>query len=224
MKQVFFSAAAVFVSLIGFSQSRYTVVEYNKKDVPAVVGEVPFPQDLVRDAIDKNFEKLGYKARKAKDYLIYTGVVIKDLGTEPHDLYVMVDRKSRQDKDASLVTLLVGKGFDYFANDTADGALINNTKSYILSFREVAAAYDLELQILTQEDVIKKQDKKMVSLADDLLGLQKKRKKVDEDIAQNSTEQTNQRAEAARQQQILDNLKAKRKPAIVAAETATQKN
>jgi hypothetical protein len=97
-----------------FSQSRYTVVQLNKKDVPGVIGEIPFPENTVRDAIDKNFEKLGYKSRKQKDYKIYNSVLLKELGAEPHDLYVMVERKSRQEKGTAVVTFLISKGFENF--------------------------------------------------------------------------------------------------------------
>jgi hypothetical protein len=72
----------------------------------------------------------------------------------------------------------------------------------------------LELQIDAQEDVIKKNEKKVVNLADDASSLQKKKKKLDDEIAQNAIDQTNQKAETERQKQILETLKAKRKPSI----------
>ncbi len=193
------------------SQSRYSVVQLNKKDVPAVVSEIPFIESTVREAIDKNFEKLGYKGRRVKDFYVYSGVMLKELDNNPHDIYVMVDRKSRSEKEVSIVTLLIGKGFDTFANDTADATLINNTKAYINSLREVAAAYDLELQITAQEEVIKKNAKKIDDLVEDSVSLQKKMKKLTDDISHNSLDLTNQKVENERQKQILETLKNKRR-------------
>ncbi len=211
MKKIVFLVLSILAinSLIG--QSRYTVVQFNKKDVPGVIGEIPFVENTVREAINKNFEKLGYKAHKVKDYYVYGGVVLKELDNTPHDLYVMVDRKSRSEKEVSIVTMLIGKGFDSFASDTADTDLINSSKVYLNSLREVAASYDLELQISAQEDIIKKSLKKVDGLVEDATSLQKKKKKLDDDIAQNSIDQTNQKADADRQKQILETLKNKRK-------------
>jgi hypothetical protein len=218
MKRIIIAILLFACTATAFSQSRYTIVQLNKKDVPGIIGEIPFTENTVRDAIDKNFEKLGYKSRKQKEYKVYSGVLLKELGAEPHDLYVMVDRKSRQDKDVSIVTMLVSKGFDNFANDTADAGLINNTKAYINGLRDIAAAYDLELQIAEQEEVTNKNEKKSANLVEDSVSLQKKKKKLDLDIMQNSGEQTNQKAENNRQRQILETLKNKRKPTLQSTE------
>lgn len=194
------------------AQSYYTMVQYNKKDVPAVVCEMPFEESSTKDAIDKYFEKLGYKGKKTKDFLMYSGMIIPAIDSLPHDVYVMVDRKSRQEKNISVVTFLIGNGFDSFADDVNAPNIISNTKIYIANLREVVAAYDLELQIAAQEDLVKKNEKKMTNLTEDLSSLQKKKKKIEEEIIQNGIDQNAQKTETARQKQILENLKAKRKP------------
>lgn len=219
MKRIYLVIAAIFVTGFAISQSRYTIVQFNKKDVPGVIGEIPFVESTVKEAIDKNFEKTGYKGKKVKDFVVYSGVVLKELDNQPHDIYVMVDRKSRSEKETSLVTFLIGMGFDDFASDTANIDLINSTKAYINSLREVAAAYDLELQISAQEELVKKNEKKVENLKDDANSLQKKKKKLDDEIAQNIIDQNVQRIETERQKQIMETLKNKRKPAPVALPT-----
>ncbi len=211
MKKLFLFSTLIFLVGYCFSQSRYTVVEFNKKEVPGVIGEIPFIESTVMEAIDKNFEKQGYKSKKIKGYYLYSSVILKELGEEPHDIYVLVERKSRQEKDVSLVTFLISTGFDNFISDVTDINIINSTKSYINSLKIVAAAYDLELQIIAQEEALKKSIKKIESLADDSVSLYKRKKKVEEEIFQKSIEQTNQRADKVRQGQILETLKAKRK-------------
>jgi len=215
MKRIYLIIAAIFVASFAMSQSRYTVVQFNKKDVPGVVGEIPFVESTVREAIDKNFEKMGYKGKKVKDFVVYSGVFLKELDHQPHDIYVMVDRKSRSEKETSTVTFLIGIGFDNFASDTANIDLINSTKTYINSLREVAAAYDLELQIAAQEELVKKNEKKVENLKDDANALQKKKKRLDDEIAQNTIDQNLQKVETERQKQIMETLKSKRKPTVV---------
>ena len=194
-----------------FAQSRFTMVQFNKKDVPGVIVEVPFVESIVRDAIDKNFEKLGYKSKKNKDYLMYNGVVLKEFGEEPYDIYVLVDRKSRQEKEVSLVTFLMSKGFENFVGEREENRLLDKTKAYMNGLRDLSAAYDLELQILEQENVIKKAFRKLENLKDDSISLQKKKKKLEDDILQNDQNIKSQNIDHSRQQQILEILKSKRK-------------
>ena len=71
--------------------------------------------------------------------------------------------------------------------------------------------YDLEQQIIAQEDAIKKADKKSANLIDDGVSLEKKRKNIEQDIADNKKNQANQLVEIEKQKQILEVLKGKRK-------------
>ena len=106
------------------AQTRFGVAEFNKKEVPAVIGEIPYEEDVTKEGIVKHFEKMGFKGKKIKDYIMYTGVSLPELGPEPHDLYIMVDRKSRQEKNTSLVTMLISKGFEQFVDDSTEPNLI----------------------------------------------------------------------------------------------------
>ena len=214
MKKIIIANLLLVLSIVGFSQTRFTMAQFNKKEVPAVVGEIPYEEDIVKNAIDKNFEKMGYKGKKVKDYVLYSSVMLPELGTEPHDIYMMVDKKSRQEKGTTVVTFLISKGFETFANDVDDASLISSTRVYLTNLREVVAAYDLELQIETQENVVKKSEKKFENLTEDGVFLLKKKKKVEEEIGQNNIDQTTQKNEKERQKQILETLKNKRKPAV----------
>lgn len=213
MKKIIIASFLIALSIVGFSQTRFTMAQFNKKDVPAVVGEIPYEENIVKNALDKNFEKMGYKGKKVKDYVLYSSVLLPELGTEPHDIYMMVEKKSRQEKGTTVVTFLISKGFETFANDVDDAALIGNTRVYLTNLRVVVAAYDLELQIETQENVLRKSEKKFENLTEDGVALLKKKKKIEEEIAQNNIDQAIQKNEKERQRQILETLKNKRKPA-----------
>ncbi len=194
-----------------FAQSRYTMVQFNKKDIPGVIVEVPFVESTVRDAIDKNFEKLGYKSRKQKDYLVYSGVIMPEFENEPYDIYVLVERKSRQEKEISNVTFLMSKGFENFMDDREENRLFDKTKNYMNGLRTLAADYDLELQIEAQEEVIKKALRKFNNYVEDSVSLAKKKRRIEEDIIQNYSNILSQKTDSFRQKQILDVLISKRK-------------
>lgn len=211
MKKIILSLFFVAASFITFSQTRYGTAQYNKKEVPAVIGEIPYEEDVVKEAINKHFEKLGYKGKKTNGYILYPAVTIPEIGQEPHDIYVLIERKSRQEKGTSVVTFLISNGFEQFADEANDPNTIGNTRVYLTNLRDVVADYDLELQIAAQEEVVKKSEKKYENLQEDGVSLLKKKKKIEEDIAQNTIDQNVQKNEKERQRQILETLKNKRR-------------
>jgi peptidoglycan hydrolase CwlO-like protein len=125
-----------------------------------------------------------------------------------------VDRKSRREKDLSVVYLVVGKnGEDIKArvvnnvtrsNLPAAKDLLNNMVSSI-------GAYNLEVQIQDQDDAVKKAQKKYDGLVSDQKDLEKKIKNLQDKQEQNKTDQKKQDAELKKQQSILEVLKGKRK-------------
>lgn len=200
------------------AQSRFTVVQFNKKDVPGIIVEVPFAESTVRDAIDKNFEKLGYKSKKQKDYLVYGGVNMPEFGSELYDIYVLVERKSRQEKEVSFVTFLMSKGFENFVGEREENRLLDKTKIYMNGLRNLSAEYDLELQIAAQEDQLKKAVKKLDNYKEDSVSLVRKRKKLDDEMVENRSNINSQKVDSSRQKQILEVLKSKRKKAETKSE------
>jgi len=211
MKQVFILMTACCLCVFSVAQTRTTTTEYQKVSRSALVNEVPFPAKTVENAIEDAFSKKGYKGSSSKGFTVYKGVRLPELGNDAYDLYFMVDKKSRKDNDNSIVTLMVSKGFDEFVTESSEGNPLGKAKNYLDSLRNTLAAYDLEQQISTQEEEVKKADKKNESLRDDEKDLLKKKKKLEEDIEDNKKSQEKQEKELEKQKQILETLKGKRK-------------
>ena len=194
-----------------FSQSVITKYEYNKVLQSAVSCEYPFTSDVVEGAITAKFKSNGYSSKSTKGFDLYRMVRLTELGTESYDLYINVDRKSKREKDKAVVTMLLSTGFEKFVNDTTGKAILSKAQDYLNGLFPVIAAYDLELQIKDQEEVVKKAEKKYNSSVEDGDSLEKKRKKLEEDIADNKTDQATKKSEAEAQRQVLETLRAKRK-------------
>jgi hypothetical protein len=208
----FISLIALIVT-VTFVQAQATTatVAYQKINRQAVVNEMPFPEKTVRNAVDNKMQQMGYKGKDVKGYTVYQGVRLTELGPDSYDLYFMADRKSRKEKENTVLTMLVSRGYDNFVSDSADATLINNAKTYLNNIRETIAAYDLEQQIIAQEDAVKKADKKYNGLVDDGQSLEKKKKNIEKDIEDNKKDQENQKSEIEKQKQILETLRGKRK-------------
>lgn len=199
-------------SLSAFSQSRSTEVEYQKISRPALVNDIPFPANTIEDAIKDYFAKKGYKASSTKGFTVYKGVSLNELGAGSYDIYFMVDKKSRKEKELSTVTVMISKGFDEFVSNNSDALVFGKAQTYLDSLRNMIAVYDLEVQISVQELEIKKAAKKSSDLEDEGKELEKKKKRLEDDIADNIKEQEKQVKDLENQKQILEVLKNKRKP------------
>lgn len=211
MKKITVTVMALFLVLAIQAQSSVTSVEYQKMQRQAVVCEVPFAEKTVAGAIDDKFEKMGYKGKDSKGYVVYRGVKLSEISNDPVDMYFMVDRKSRKEKETSIITLLLSKGFEEFMTEKDNPEVFQKAKVYLDSIRNSIADYDLELQIKEQEDVVKDNDKKAAKLVEEAEDLQKKKKKLEKDIEDNIKNQADQKTEIEKQQQILETLKAKRR-------------
>lgn len=211
MKYILTLILSVVVYTATIAQSRTETVTYQKINRQAVVNEIPFPEKTVRDAIDNNMGQMGYKGKDTKGFTVYKGVRLSALGNDLYDLYFSADRKSRKEKEYATLTMMITKGLDNFVADSTDAAVVSNAKAYLDSIKIMIAAYDLEQQIIAQEDAIKKADKKYTNLIEDGQDLEKKRKNIENDIAENIKNQANQKAETEKQRQILETLRSKRK-------------
>jgi len=211
MKKMIFTLVAGFALQAAGAQARLATADFNKTLQPAVEIEIPFPEKTVLKSMVEKIERKGYRAKEIKGYMVFKGVIMEELGTGNYDLYFKADRKSRKEKDASILTLMVASGGDRFIGDSTDARVIAGAKELLNRHVADAEAYDLELQITAQEEMAVKADKKYNNLVEDHQDLLKKKERLEKDIAENIQKQAEQKAAAEKERQILTNLKAKRK-------------
>ncbi len=211
MKKFFLLGIIIAMYATSIAQSRLATADYQKTKQPGIEMDVPFPEKTVSKSIDDYFQKLGYKGKDTKGYLTYKGVRLSQLGTDSYDLYFKTDRKSKKEKDATTVTLMISSGYEKFIGDTTNARLIDSAKSYLNGLTDRVAAFDLDQQIMEQDDAVKKVSKKLTSLTETGQELQKKKNKLENDIANNLKEQASQKTEGEKQLQILQTLRDKRK-------------
>ncbi len=205
----FLAIAAFYLSVQ--AQSEITTVNYLKIDRQAVANEIPFSEKTIMKAIDNKMQQMGYKGKDTKGFTVYKAVRLPELGSANYDLYFIAERKSRRNKENSTVTLMISKGEENFATAKDDAALIDNAKKYLENILPMITAYDLEQQIIEQQDAVNNADKKYNNLIDEGQSLEKKRKNIEKDIEDNKKNQENQAIEIEKQKQKLETLKASRK-------------
>ena len=204
-------AALVFFGIAAFSQAQYKFIDFKDVKRPAIINELPYPERTVDGALTDKFARLGYKGKESKGFKMYKSVSLPELGTGNYDLYFAMDKKSKKEKDVTAITMLIALGNENFVTDSSDSKLIANAKLFLENLVTSVAAYDLEQQIAAQENALKKEEKRLKTYHDEADDMQKRKKKLEQQIEQNFKDQASQEKEVQKQKDLFETLKARRK-------------
>jgi hypothetical protein len=188
-----------------FSQSGETKVEYHKSDKVAATIELPYSSEIVEDAIKEYMGKKGGKSDHVKSYDVYRNARLSETDAEIVDVHFKVDRKLTRDRETSVIYLLIGRpGENVGARTTDDRFKVNDAKELLNTMAPYIDAYNLDVQIKKQEEVVKKSEKRLLNLKDDQYDLEKRLKTLQEKINQNKNDQLLQNEELSRQKDALN--------------------
>jgi len=210
-------AALLLFAITSFAQSYEGTVEYNKKKQRAILIDFPYPPEATENAIRQKMEKLGYKARdekglfnKDKGFFVYKNAFITDISANSMDYIVKVERKSRKASDESILYIIVSKN-DANMVEKFDAYDMERAKSFLNNLTSEVEAANLELQIIAQEEVVAKAEKKFKGLKDDKEDMENRIKKLQDDIKKNLGDQDATQKDIENQKQSLELLKGKRR-------------
>lgn len=211
MKKSVLLAALILISAASFAQARSVTAEYQKIKQPAIEVEVPFPEKTVVKSFVDYFERLGYKGKETKGYYTFKDVKLPKIRPGLYDIYFKADRKSRREKDNIIFTFLLSNGYEKFLSGAENDTVINNAKQFLNEQQINVASLDLEMQITAQDEIAKKEDKKLANLSADGADLVKKKEKIESDIQENTKKKAAQKAALEKQLLIFETLRGKRK-------------
>ncbi|MCX8019821.1 MAG: hypothetical protein N2747_04935 [Chitinophagaceae bacterium] len=197
-------------ALLGYGQSYESSIQYDKKKQAALAIEYPFQPQAVENAFIEKMARLGYKAKEEKGllnrdkgFLLFKNAYIADISNERTDFYIKVERKSRKEKDESVLYMIMLRG-DQNVLNSSDILSINNAKTFLNNLLPDVEAANLELEIKAAEERLAKTEKKLRDLREEQASLEKK-------LQQNRTDQENTQKEIETQKQALSVLQGKRK-------------
>jgi hypothetical protein len=214
MKKLFVLMVSLFTAAVLLAQPQATegTAEYQKTQQPAAIIELPYAESVVEKAIADYMTKKGSKGSDSKGFKTFRGYKLRDSQDYSSDLYFKIERKSRKEKDLTVVSLVVGKnGEDVKARLAPDNSGIDGAKDLLNDIVPSVEAFNLELQIADQDDAVKKAQKKFDGLSDDQKDYEKKIKNLEEKLEQNKKDQEKQTEEIKKQRDILETLRSKRK-------------
>ena len=199
------------LSTPAFSQSGETKVEFQKSDKVAAIIELPYSAQVVEDAIQEWMEKKGGKSDRVKSFDVFRNTRLDKDEPEIVDVYYKVDRKLAKDHENAVVYLLIGRpGENVAARTDEDHFKIAESKELLNKMAPYIDAYNLDVQVKLQEEVVKKSEKKLLNLKDDQYDLEKKLKNLQDKIAQNKNDQQLQTDDLTRQKDALNVIQNKK--------------
>jgi hypothetical protein len=206
MKKLITLLLAVAIVQLTFAQAYDGTADYNKKSQAAVLVEYKYPQETVENALKDKLERQGLKLKSTKGYLVAYNAVISSINSAQIEYAFMVDRKSKREKETTVITLVMNITD---VNATADNA--TKAKEFLNELGASIDALNTENMIVDQTKISEKAEKKNKGLLEDISDLEKKIRKYQDELAKTKRDQEDQQKEVKRQQDILDTIKAKRK-------------
>lgn len=184
-------------------------IEFNKVKRTVKTMEVEQGPEIVESAVKARMLKHGYKPTESKGWLIFKSVNNPEFSDEIFDLHVKVERKSRKEKESSIVYFFGSK-----PNDNATPAAMASGMLVAEGFHgqisSQANAEKLERDIKAQEETVKKYEKKYDDFVKDQSSLEKKIKNLQEELEKNKKKQKSQILDVENQRKVLEELKTRR--------------
>ncbi len=206
MKKFITLLLAIATAQISYCQAYDGTADYNKKSQAAVLIEYKYPQETVEKALKDKLELQGLKLKSNKSYIVAYNSVISNISSNQIEYAFMVDRKSKREKETTVITLVMNIAD---VNATADNAA--KAKDFLNELGISIDALNVENMVVDQTKIFEKAEKKNKNLLEDISDLEKKIRKYQDELSKTKRDQDDQQKEVKRQQDILDTIKAKRK-------------
>ena len=147
---------------------------------------------------------------KDKGFRVYKDAMICDISPSRYDYVINVGRKSKKESEAAVLYLIVMKD-NANALSRMNTEELGNAKTFLTKLVPDIEEANLELQITAQEEVVVKAEKKLNTLQSDKDDMERKIRKLQDDIKENEKNQEKQTSEIENQRKALDTLKNKKK-------------
>lgn len=214
------SAALFFFGLHVSAQSVSTSVKFDKGNQQALMLYLPYGADVAEGTILTKLKEIGFepeskgslfwKQNKVNGYYAFKGVTLRGDNPQLVDLYFKVDRRGSKSDNQSVMYLLTSKGGENFVSDATDPAVYTAAQKFLNGFTSETATYKHTLDVQTQDETVKKAEKKLQSLQGEERDLNKKIAGLQEDLRKNKETQVTQQATIEAERRKLDEMRTTR--------------
>ena len=188
-----------------YGQVYESKIDYNKTSQEAVVGEYKYSEEIVLKTLRDKLERMGHKIKNTKGFLVISNSVISSVSNKPLEYTFKIERKSRKEKDVTLLSAIVNEND---VNATVDNS--EKLKGFLSELIPSIEATNVDFMVNEQFAAVVKSQKKLKSLEDDQNSIERKIRNLQDDLKKNAKDQEDLQKEIIRQQEVLDAFKAKK--------------
>ena len=188
-----------------YGQVYESKIDYNKISQAAAVAEYKYSEEIVQKTLRDKLERMGYKIKSTKGFLVVSNAVIESVSSKPLEYAFKVERKSRKEKDITLLSAIINKNE---VNASADNS--EKLKSFLSDLIPSIEATNVDFMVNEQYAAVVKSQKKLKNLQDDQNSVERKIRNLQDDLKKNAKDQENLQNEILRQQEVLDAYKSKK--------------
>ena len=200
------------------AEVKNSTIEFNGGKYNGYLIEFDAPPVIVEDAIKERFKLQGIKPKETKGFMVYRNVVMPRVDpVKPLDAFIKVERKSRKEKEQTIVYFIAAQPGeipeDKLKADVASKSngitAIEKGGSFLTGLIPDVKQAVYDKDIANQQALVKKEEKKLASLADDQSDMEKKLKKLQSDLEYNKKAQERQAGEVDKVKSTMNALIAK---------------
>ena len=186
-------------------------IKINKTEKNTAVIELPYSTEVVEEAIRKQFALSGIKPDKSNGFQVFRGVRLDESDGELSDLYFKVDKKSKKEKNVSIVHLVVARrGHDIAATTTENSYNGSGGVRFLNGIIPAVESHNINVDLEKQVEVVRKAEKKLKELEDEQKELERKMVKMQEKLDENKINQEKQAEEIKTQKQIQEAIRSRK--------------
>jgi hypothetical protein len=178
----------------------------------AAIIEVPYPESVVLKAINDYMSMKGFRGSDALGGRVFRSYRLRPTHSYLSDLYFFTDRRSKKEKDITVVSLVVGINNEDIKKRTApDMTSLDGGRELLNEMLASFESQNTDVQIREEEELVKKAQKKYDLMLLEQADYEKKIKSLQDKLAELKESQRKQLEELTRQKGIMDALIGKRR-------------
>lgn len=201
-KQFILFALAAVATFTARAQAREDRMDISDASRAVLSMELNYPSKTVSDALTQKLKDAGVKTKSSKGLTVAEAARFLEISPENLDYYFKVE--SGKDKSKSVLYVGFSKGYTNFVTPESDAKTWEGGKSFLAGMVNYIDQYQLGLDIVAQDKVVKDAEKaldKSVKEGEDLT------KKLED----NKKDQEAKKADLEKQKATLSTLQGKKK-------------
>jgi hypothetical protein len=205
MKKIILLVLIAVSSVVIFAQASVESIVIEKKNRNAVKLYIDQPETITETALAARLKRSGLDGKSKKGITIYRGVILSEISSMKLDIYTQVQKRGV----GSVVYMAASKGYDNFTTPE-DQDITSNIITFLNTFVGDANYRSVDLDLLSKQDNIDKEEKAYQKLLDEQKDTEKKKSDAEVKLLKLKNDIYYKTAEIAKLKAELDDLKTKR--------------